>query len=549
MAYVLNPTQSRRRIPQVGAPTRIDAPLPVTPVGLPPGAPVGTAPQRTKRDLIPDQPANPNTGDTPITQAPPTVRNSPRPQPPTTTMAPVPKMPPGGTPEGPGFAPPTAPVPPARTPLPTVNVPGASVTPFGPDVGDLRGGFISPAESARAKAAALASGGAANDLATFNFQDTARNNADEYLNRLTVDPLAYNPVGTDVTREQLNPNLNFAGGLETDVTRRAINPNATYRAVGTDVRRAAVDPTIRFNALDTNIAPGDAINPADSDALTRFREMRGNAAEGIASGPSRTEIAQNALKAFDLANQPQLENQIRDVGRQASKFGRIGMGETAVQTLRPFTELQAQRAALEKQLAADTAQGEIQDRLNNLNATQNLVGAEEAFGAGRRAEARGERGYTTDIQNTNIGRAIGERDTALGLEERNRARAAEEANTQAGLAERNLARQASERDAELGVGERNIGRDIGLASEEAQIAAGNLARRATERDTAFGAAERNFGRQQSEADRQAQIAAENLARRAGERNTQLDINRENTARTFDARRAALRPDRFARHHP
>jgi hypothetical protein len=135
------------------------------------------------------------------------------------------------------------------------------------------------------------------------------------------------------------------------------------------------------------------INPADSSDQSIFRQQRMNAANNLANGASRSEIAQQRLAAFDQAAEPAIRDGIRRVGQQASKFGRLGMGETEVETLRPYTDYLTQRAALSKNLAADTAEGEIGDRFNTLGAFRSLFGDEESTNASRRGEVRGERDW------------------------------------------------------------------------------------------------------------------------------------------------------------
>lgn len=264
-----------------------------------------------------------------------------------------PRVRPPGTP----VAPPTTPAP---TPLLHPSVPGATVTPFGPTQGDLQGGFIAPTQSARGATASGRTDAAAGTAAAFSL------------------PTA---VGSYAT-------------------------NFTNRLAPTDVE---------FDTLDTDLEAGDRVDPTDSAALQQFRTMRGDAATNLTNGRTRSQIAQDQMEAFDLENQPQLRDQLRAVGQRAASLGRLGMGDTAVEALNPFTDYLTRRAGMAKQLGAETAEGEISDRFNTLDASRGLVGEEEGIGAGRRNELRGERDYETDIDDTNVQRRIGERNTALDV--------------------------------------------------------------------------------------------------------------------------------------
>lgn len=173
---------------------------------------------------------------------------------------------------------------------------------------------------------------------------------------------------------------------------------------------------VNFQGVDTTLNAGAAVNPNDSAALSRYRDLLGHSADALGTGTSRSQIARDQLQAFDLESQPQIRDQIRAVGQQAAKFGRLGMGDTAVETLRPYTDYLTNRDALSHRLAAETASGEISDRLANVGQFSNLVGQEEGIGASRRNELRGERDYSTQVADTNIGRAIGERDARTAVD-------------------------------------------------------------------------------------------------------------------------------------
>ena len=340
-------------------------------------------------------------------------------------------------------------VPQAAPPLLNPNVPGSTITPFGPRHGDLRGGMVTPGPSPRTTAAAGRTDAAADRAAGFSLPTAVGSYADNFAGRLRQSPVGF----------------------------QGVDPNVTQDRVQTDVSRRMVDPRVQFQSVNTDLSIGERIRPEDSQDLLRFRGQRAVAADAVSRGNDRSSIARDRLSAFDARAEPRIRDQLRSVGQRAAALGRIGMGETSVEALRPYTDYLSQRAALEKDLAADTAAGEIEDRRAALDAARALVGEEEAFGAGRRSELRGERSFETAVGESNINRRIGERDTSLGVQERNIARDLGLSAEEAALMERNLARRGSERDSATALTERNRARAVG------------------ERDTAMGLTERNHGRE------------------------------------------------------
>lgn len=320
---------------------------------------------------------------------------------------------------GPGRGPwnprPTAPT------LARPTVPGATISPYGGEEGDLRGGMITPGASARLSAATGRTDAAAGRVASNDVPVAVGRHADSFSTRLAPTDVGFTGVNTDVAARDVNTNVGFRG-------------------------------------VNTNVDAGDEINPADTEALARFRQLQSGAADAVGTGPSRAQIAQQRLEAFDTAAQPGIRDGIQAVGRRAASLGRIGIGATSVEALQPYTDYLTRRSAMETELAADTAEGEITDRRANLSQMSDVVGQEESIGAGRRGELRGERGFRAGIETDNVNRAVGERDTELGVSERNVDRNLADRDYRTGLSERNVGRQTTERDTALGLTERNTGR-------------------------------------------------------------------------------------------
>lgn len=148
------------------------------------------------------------------------------------------------------------------------------------------------------------------------------------------------------------------------------------------------------------------INPSASGALSNLDTLVGNAANAVGNGKSREQIANDSLDAFDLRAQPVIRDRQRTAGQRAAQFGRIGMGDEGIEQLRPYTDYLTERAALSKDLAAETATGDISDRLNRLSALDNAQGQRYGQEAGGREELRGERGYQTQTARYAIEDAI-----------------------------------------------------------------------------------------------------------------------------------------------
>lgn len=369
------------------------------------------------------------TGATPYAPTPGQTTNDAVP-----TAGPIPNLPAPSGPNNSAITPTPAPQSPP-TPLMQPGTPGATITPFGPQAGDLRGGMIAPGASTRSTAAGQRTDTAANNVASFNRPQAIGSYAQGFN-----QSLRYNPT--------------------------------QFQGVNTQVSRGPIDPNLKFQGVDTNLNAGGRVDPNDTADMQQFRSMRSGAANSLTSGTTRSEIARQQMEAFDLENQPLIRDQLRAVGQRAASLGRLGMGDTAVEALNPFTDYLTRRAAMAKQLGAETAEGEIGDRFNTLGAARGLVGEEESIASGRRGELRGERDYSTEVEDINIGRQINERDTALGLSERNTARQMDLMRDDMGLAERNVDRLRGERDASQDLSERNAMRDYDARRAALEMATG-----------------------------------------------------------------------------
>jgi hypothetical protein len=142
---------------------------------------------------------------------------------------------------------------------------------------------------------------------------------------------------------------------------------------------------------------GQVIGNDPSQRLNTLKGYTDRAIGGVMDGPSRAEIARQRLEAFDTEAQPMVDKRIKQVGKRAASLGRLGMGQTSIEALEPFTDYLTSRKAMETRLAADTAEGEIGDRFGRLTAARGLESGVAGEERGLRDEQRGERTWQEEL--------------------------------------------------------------------------------------------------------------------------------------------------------
>jgi hypothetical protein len=150
------------------------------------------------------------------------------------------------------------------------------------------------------------------------------------------------------------------------------------------------------------VAGGPDVNATDGG---RYLEEQDAALKGLA-GPSRTELAKQALADFDKQGEKGLAQRFRTVGQNAAKFGRIGAGMTTNELGDIQSNYERDRLTKQNELARDVSEGDIADRFRRVDATSGLRRGESGIESGIRGEQRTERGYNTDL-------AIGNEDRAF----------------------------------------------------------------------------------------------------------------------------------------
>lgn len=197
--------------------------------------------------------------------------------------------------------------------------------------------------------------------------------------------------------------LNGAQGA-TDLAGKAVQDGKGYSDL-------ALNGETRYRKLlgTGEVSAGAGVDPTGSD---RYLSEQDAALEGLA-GPSRTELAQQALKDFEAQGERTRDQRFRAVGQKAAALGRIGAGMTTSEL--GDVESNYQRDLMEKrnELARSVSEGDINDRFRRVDATSGLRRGESGIESGLRGEARTERDYTTGLGERNTDRAFDRNRTAI----------------------------------------------------------------------------------------------------------------------------------------
>lgn len=163
----------------------------------------------------------------------------------------------------------------------------------------------------------------------------------------------------------------------------------------------------------TDVTPGAPVLPGADPRLDRYRSLVDDAA-GALSGPSRTDLAMNALSDFDTAQGRAGDAAFRRATQLAAAKGGLGSGMLASSYGDVATDLAEREMAKRNELAYNVAEGDIGDRFRRLDVLGGVEGS--AFGQGQatRNEVRGERGHLEGIQEGNITRGLGAAQDVFG---------------------------------------------------------------------------------------------------------------------------------------
>lgn len=152
------------------------------------------------------------------------------------------------------------------------------------------------------------------------------------------------------------------------------------------------DPLSEWSALR-----GQMFKPEQAEDVKGLRDLLTQNAGNLFNSPDRGELASGYMDLFNQQNSQNLKDQVRDIGRGASAFGRIGSGVTTSRVGDAFVTAEQNRANAEKGLALDAAGKSLQDRLAALTGAggvQNMLSGQDV---GMRNEGRQERGYADSL--------------------------------------------------------------------------------------------------------------------------------------------------------
>lgn len=132
------------------------------------------------------------------------------------------------------------------------------------------------------------------------------------------------------------------------------------------------------------------------------------------SGVNRTQIAQNTLASYDAQDAPRLAGEMRAVGQNAAKFGRIGAGMTT----NDLTGIEATHARDRGSLAASLASGLADSTVNDARANNDELRTERSYQTGRSDKAQqdqiNQKILEDQLLNSRFGRAKTLTDTGYG---------------------------------------------------------------------------------------------------------------------------------------
>lgn len=147
----------------------------------------------------------------------------------------------------------------------------------------------------------------------------------------------------------------------------------------------------------TNNLIGTQLTPTPSADTSAARGMVSQSL-GSLQGPDRGALAQQTFQQLRDLSEPQFQNQMRQVGQNAAKFGRIGAGMTTSELGDVASNRDKYLGTLQQQLATDAAGQTLQDRLGVFGAAQSGLGQLSGLDQQQYGNMFGERGYQAGLQ-------------------------------------------------------------------------------------------------------------------------------------------------------
>lgn len=189
-----------------------------------------------------------------------------------------------------------------------------------------------------------------------------------------------------------------------------------------------------------------------NDMAQRFRPVENgrysaeqDQALAALGGPNRTELARQALADFDETDAENRHNRYRQIGQNAARLGRLGMGDTGQEVVNQGRIFEADRARYANELARGVAEGDIGDRFRRVDVTSGLRGQESDIDARLRGEGRDIAGTELDDRYRRLGAAAGYETDVFNQGRANRDEFRGERGRQDDLAQRGIDNRVTER--------------------------------------------------------------------------------------------------------
>lgn len=161
-------------------------------------------------------------------------------------------------------------------------------------------------------------------------------------------------------------------------------------------------PQAPANPYLTPFAPGndlrfEQINPYADPRLRQTQSAVDAATAALSGGPDRQQMARDLFQSYLQQSSPEFDRTIREITQRNAAVGRSGSGMYGSNLVDAATQRQRDIAAYGTQLAYDTTNGAIQDRINNVSTLAGLEGQQYGQAANGRNELRGERTYQQGV--------------------------------------------------------------------------------------------------------------------------------------------------------
>jgi hypothetical protein len=140
------------------------------------------------------------------------------------------------------------------------------------------------------------------------------------------------------------------------------------------------------------------INPVASDPTRQAVGFTTRGLNDLYNTPDRGQIAQSTFQRLRSSTEPDFQADLRDVGRNAATFGRLGAGMTTSRLGDVATNRERFLTEESGRLSDEAASRTLDDRLGRFGASAGATQLFEGMDRGRRDELRGERGFQNQMQ-------------------------------------------------------------------------------------------------------------------------------------------------------